>query len=276
MPELPEVETIRRTLEKKLPGNHITDVEITWPKAIRSPQPERFLEAVRGKEIKSLSRRGKYLLIHLSENLVLLVHMRMTGRLTYCTPQDPILKHTHVVFKLSNGHELRFSDARKFGRISLVPTPLLKEIPELKNLGPEPLDKSFTRDTLRKSMRRRRSRLKTLLLDQTFLAGLGNIYADEVLHRARLHPERLATNLNQREVGRLYRSIREVLQEAITHRGTTIRDYVDGNGNEGYFQKLLRVYGRENKPCFKCGKPISKVKINGRSTYYCSQCQKLK
>lgn len=274
MPELPEVETVRTTLAEKITGLSIEAVDILMPKIIRTPSPEEFCRRLTGQTILALDRRGKYLLVRLSGGLTLVIHLRMTGRLVYTTASTPPAKYTHVLFHLGNGEQLRFSDMRQFGRISLVENDALVLFPGLKDLGPEPLSTNFTREYLQRELRRRRTRLKPLLLDQTFIAGLGNIYADEALHRARLHPQRPASTLTSREAAALYRAIREVLTEGIAGRGTTFRDYVDGAGRRGGFQEKLRVYGRAGQPCRQCGKPVERIRISGRSAYFCPGCQK--
>lgn len=277
MPELPEVETVVRSLEQRLAGLTITAVDILMPKVIRHPKPEIFEEQIVGKQLSNrLGRRGKYLLLHLSGGLTLVVHLRMTGRLVYCDAELPLEKHTHVVFHLDNGKQLRFTDIRQFGRLQLVPTAEVSEMAGIKEMGPEPLDEAFSREFLKKEFRRRRTRVKPLLLDQCFIAGLGNIYADEALFRAKVHPERLAADLSAREVAGLHKSIVEVISGGIEHRGTTFRDYVDGEGRSGSYQHYLKVYNREGLPCANCGKPIERIKVAGRSSYYCPQCQKPK
>ncbi|HBC92195.1 MAG TPA: formamidopyrimidine-DNA glycosylase [Pelotomaculum sp.] len=275
MPELPEVETVRRTLESKLAGLKFTAVQILMPKVIKIPDPDQFQEMILDKKIIKISRRGKYLLLHLSEKYTLLVHLRMTGRLTYSEKEAPVAKHTHVVFTLSNGCQLRFCDTRQFGRLWLVAVASLEELAGFKDLGVEPLDDRFTRDYLKKELRRRHARIKPLLLDQTFIAGMGNIYTDEALHRAKINPERLSTTLTPHEIARLYHAIREVLQEGIENRGTTMRDFMDGNGRAGSYQELLQVYSREGEPCPHCSRPIVRKKVGGRSSYYCPFCQKI-
>jgi len=277
MPELPEVETVVRSLEKNLAGLIITSVNILMPKIIRYPKPENFVEQLVGRQIqKKLGRRGKYILIHLSGGLTLVIHLRMTGRLVYCEKDYPVEKHTHVIFHLDNGKQLRFSDIRQFGRMQLVPSAGIEALAGIKDLGPEPLDENFTREYLKKELRRRRTRIKPLLLDQEFIAGLGNIYADEALFRAKVHPERLAADLNAREVAALHKGIVEVISGGIEHRGTTFRDYVDGEGRSGSFQYHLKVYNREGLPCSRCGSPITRIKVAGRSSYFCPSCQKNK
>lgn len=273
MPELPEVETIKRSLENKLVGREITGVNVYLPKIIRLEDPQKFKRQILGKKITGLSRRGKYLLVRLTGGLTLVIHLRMTGRLLYMSPSCPV-KHTHVIFKFENGKELHFIDVRQFGRIILTPSDNLHMVPGLKDLGVEPLSDNFTSNFLRRELRKHRTKIKSLLLDQTFIAGLGNIYADEALHRARINPARTASSLNPREVTNLYHAIRDVLREGIENRGTTFRDYVDGDGRAGNYGELLRVYGREGQPCLECKTIISKVKLGGRSTYFCPRCQK--
>ncbi len=274
MPELPEVETVKRSLEKKLVGLAFNGVDLHMPKIVRLPQAEEFVNSLKGKKIKQLDRRGKYLMLHLSGNYTLVIHLRMTGRLVYTKPDTPLEKHTHVVFLLSNGDQLRYTDIRQFGRMLLAPTPELDTLPGLKDLGVEPLGEYFTREFMKKELKRRRTRLKALLLDQSFIAGLGNIYVDEALHRARLHPERLAVDLTPRETTRLFQAIKDVLTDAVNNRGTSFRDYVDGEGRPGNNQERLLVYSKEGKPCHKCGKPIHRIRVAGRSSYFCPHCQK--
>ncbi len=274
MPELPEVETIKRSLESRITGLTFSGVDLFTPKVVRFPEPRDFIGSLTGKKVKRVGRRGKYLLIHLAGNLILAVHLRMTGKLVCLPSGTPPSKHTHAVFKLSNGFELHFSDVRRFGRLALLEAGRLETWPGLKNLGVEPLSEDFTRGFLKKELKRRRTKIKALLLDQTFIAGIGNIYADEALHRARISPEKPAASLTPREVARLYRAVREVLEEAIANRGTTFRDYVDGMGESGTNQESLKVYGREGKPCSGCGYPIRRARLGGRSTYFCPECQK--
>jgi formamidopyrimidine-DNA glycosylase len=274
MPELPEVETVRQTLQPKLAGLKFCGARVYLPKIIKTPDPEEFVKEIKGKKIIKLSRRGKYLLLHLSDRYNLVVHLRMTGSLVYCDNGAPPARHTHVIFDLSNGAQLHFTDVLQFGQLWLVPCTSLDSLTGLKNLGVEPLEPQFTRDYLKRELRRRHARIKPLLLDQTIIAGLGNIYTDEALHRAKINPERLATTLTPREIASLYRAIKDVLQEGIDSRGTTVRNYVDGEGQSGSYQEQLRVYSREGEPCSHCGKTIVKKKVGGRSSYYCPACQK--
>lgn len=274
MPELPEVETIKRDLENNIIGLTISDVILLMPKIVRIPSPQDFIKNLTGKTIKKIGRRGKYILIHLSEKLTLVIHLRMTGSLVYCSSETPPQKYTHAIFELSNGCKLFFSDMRQFGRMVLIDSRELCYLSGYKDLGVEPLSDTFTRDLLKKELKGRRKKIKPLLLDQTFIAGLGNIYADEALHLAGISPDKLASILTHREIAHLYEAIRKVLSNGIANRGTTFRDYKDGMGKEGSNQDELKVYSREGKPCFNCGKPIIRIKLGGRSSYLCSECQK--
>ncbi len=269
MPELPEVETIRRTLAQHLPGRRICEVEIRLPKLV-SPEPERFQHLLRGQRFSSFARRGKLLLAHLSD-WVLLVHFRLTGQLIYLPKFTHEPRFTHLVFTLDQGY-LFYADLRQFGGLELVAEKDLVNHPFLKKLGPEPLDLDFQR--FYKLLQRRR-RLKALLLDQEVLAGLGNIYVDESLFRAGLHPERLASSLDRKEAQKLWQVIRQVLLKAIETGGSSVRNYVDGEGREGTFQNHHLVYNKKGEPCPRCAHPILYTKIAGRGTYFCPQCQPL-
>ena len=274
MPELPEVETIKRNMESLISGLTFKSINLIMPKVIRTPESQEFIENLCGKKVKKIGRRGKYLIIYLSDHFILVIHLRMTGKLIYEPPGTLPAKHTHVIFKFDNDCELHYSDIRQFGRMALMEADRMDTWPGLKNLGVEPLSEVFTRDFLKKELKRRRTKIKPLLLDQTFIAGLGNIYTDEALHRARINPEKSGSNLDSREVARLYLAIKEVLEQGIANRGTTLRDYVDGTGQSGLNQLSLKVYGREGDPCSICGQIIERMRLGGRSTYYCPKCQK--
>lgn len=286
MPELPEVETVRRTLERRLVGLAIEDVEPIHPQFIRYPGADEFLARVKGAQFTALHRRGKYLLIDLSTGDRLVAHLRMTGRLVYSAadpprPTDteglvPRPKHTHLVFHLSDGAELRYIDQRTFGGITLagpLGTPLPPGLAGLGAIGPEPLSPEFTAERLRHALRGRRAPIKALLLDQRLVAGLGNIYADEALYRARVHPEREGGSLRPAETDALHQAIRAVLETAIEVNGTTFYSYVDGEGNRGEMATLLNVYAREGEACRECGGPIERTRLGGRSTHFCPVCQ---
>lgn len=273
MPELPEVESIRLTLAKNTLGRRILDVGILWPPAAVSLPGEDFTELVKGKAIDSIDRRGKYLLIHLSKGLTMIVHFRMTGRLIYYPEKQPADKHTHVVFYLDEG-ELHYSDIRKFGRIQLVPTRKALESSSLAKLGPEPLEESFAFDKLGQRLAQKKSTIKAALLDQKVIAGLGNIYVDEALFRAGIKPGRNTSSLKVSEIILLYNSIYDILTEGIKAGGTSFRDYRDADGNRGLFQENLMVYGRGGQECKDCGERLVREKIAGRTTVYCPNCQK--
>lgn len=273
MPELPEVETISQSLRESISGLAVERVEIFHPQVIAAPEPQNFCRLIAGQKILGICRRGKYLLLNLSGELVLVVHLRMTGQLLYTTPGEPLARHTHVIFFLSNGAQLRYTDTRRFGRLWLLPRNSLQDHTGLAGLGVEPLSAQFSPAYLKEALAGRRTRLKTLLLDQRLVAGLGNIYADEALHRAGLHPLRPAHTLTPEEVNALYTAIKEVLQEGIAARGTTVRNYLDGKGRTGTFQEKLRVYRRQGQPCPRCGKPIARLVLGGRSSYFCPGCQ---
>ncbi|MGI6225538.1 MAG: DNA-formamidopyrimidine glycosylase [Peptococcales bacterium] len=276
MPELPEVETVRRTLEPKLLGKKIIDVEVNLPKLIKIPagDAQAFRSILMGQKFLETRRRGKYLLFVLDNDYVLVVHLRMTGRLLYVNKEEPVVKHTHLFFFLDDGNELRFHDTRQFGLIYLVPKGSLHLINGLKTLGPEPLSDDFTFACFEESLKGKKQRVKAFLLDQRCVAGIGNIYADEILFQAGIHPDETVDNLTQNDKNSLWIAIKDRLQKGVEHRGTSIKDYVDGFGNTGTFQHELRVYGKAGQPCFKCGALIERIKVAGRTTAYCPQCQK--
>ncbi|HWQ88917.1 MAG TPA: DNA-formamidopyrimidine glycosylase [Desulfitobacteriaceae bacterium] len=272
MPELPEVETICRTLQKLVTGLIITDVLVLWPAVVQNWQECNFREVVTGQKIVNIERRGKYLLFTLDKGWSLLTHLRMTGRWTYYAEKQAPERYTHLVFLLERG-ELHYSDVRKFGRIQLIPTELSLSSTSLAKLGPEPLKKDFTAEILQKHLATKKTNLKAALLDQKVIAGLGNIYTDEALFRAGIDPARKAGSLSAEENLKLYKAIKEVLIAAIACQGTSLRDYRNANGQEGGFQAFLQVYGRGNKPCLQCGQILKKVRLAGRTTVFCSHCQ---
>jgi formamidopyrimidine-DNA glycosylase len=273
MPELPEVQTVLATLQPRLLGLRIEQVEVFLEKIIKAPHPQEFVALLRGRSITGLRRRGKYLLLELDGSHLLAVHLRMTGRLVYSSPDTPRDKHVHLVFYLNNGDELRFQDMRQFGTMNLMPVASFEAFCSQKDLGPDALDPALTGDLFEKRFQGRRGQIKKLLLDQSPVAGIGNIYANEILWRVRIHPERTITSLTPVDMEGLYRAMRSVLEEAVAGRGTTLRDYVDGEGNPGNFQSQLAVHGREGEPCPKCGKEIIRLKTGGRSSFVCPGCQ---
>ncbi len=275
MPELPEVETIRRDLVPALVGRRIVGLELRWPRTLDRPPTRAEAEALLvGQRIVGLRRRGKYLLIDLRSGAILVIHLRMSGRLGSVAADSPEPAHLRACLLLDDGTELRFVDMRKFGRLYvLAGASELAEV--LVNVGPEPLDDRLTLAAFRERLAQRRTRLKALLLDQRFLAGLGNIYVDEALFRAGLHPLRSAGELTEREVARLYEACRGALTVAINNGGTTFRSYRDGWGRRGRHKELLLVYDREGQPCYVCGGEIEKLRVAGRGTHLCAVCQPL-
>ncbi len=270
MPELPEVETIARALREgkdgpPLPGKHIVAVTIKWPRHFERPKARTARKRLTGRRIESVSRRGKYLVMRLDEG-TLLIHLRMSGDLRLEPAGQPPGRFDHTIFHLGGDWELRFSDARKFGRIWWLQDPQL----ELGKLGPEPLSDDFTTDWLAAAANSRKRMLKPLLLDQSFLAGVGNIYADEALHRAGLHPRRRSDSLSNVEIEALYHGIREALSAGLRHCGASI-DWVYRGGD---FQNHFRVHRREGLPCPECGTPIERIVVGQRGTYLCPRCQR--
>ncbi|NMB12882.1 MAG: bifunctional DNA-formamidopyrimidine glycosylase/DNA-(apurinic or apyrimidinic site) lyase [Firmicutes bacterium] len=274
MPELPEVETIRRTLQERILHRRIQGVRVSYQKVLRNCTELEFNQALRDREFVQLDRRGKYLIAYLDSHNRVVIHLRMTGRLVVLPRDYPMEKHVSLQIYMSGEEELRLIDQRKFATVYLLQEPGFGPIKGLATLGMEPLEEGFTCIYLTEQVQGRTAAIKSVLLDQRRVAGLGNIYADESLYRAGIFPGRPAGSLSSTEINRLHQSIQRVIGEGIAHRGTTFRDYVDGDGRKGGFQELLRVYGREGEPCRMCGEPIGRVKLAGRSSFYCPLCQR--
>jgi formamidopyrimidine-DNA glycosylase len=274
MPELPEVETIAADLRPHLVGRTIVRCELRFPTIVRHPEPEVFLDLITGRRIEAVGRRGKFILIALESPRLLVVHLGMTGQLRLVDPATPIANHTHVILDLDDGKQLRYRDPRRFGRLLLGTEDELLASGTLPRLGPEPIDPEFDAEDLYVRFRKRRAPLKSVLLDQATIAGVGNIYADESLHRARLRPDRPAGGLSRKSVSRLHESLRESLETAIRNRGSSVDTYRDAWGEVGAQQEELRVYGRAGEPCLTCGRPLALVRIAGRSTVFCRHCQR--
>jgi len=273
MPELPEVETVKRTLNALVAGKTIRAVTVRLPRIIHRPEePEAFAAALEGRTILGIERRGKFLRF-LLDGLVLVSHLRMEGRYSVCPSDEPIEKHTHVLFHLTDGTDLRYKDVRQFGTMHLFRPGEEFGQPPLSKLGMEPLDNAFTAEALRRLLGGRKAPIKPLLLNQAYVAGLGNIYVDESLHKAGIHPERPAASLRPAEWTRLHEAIRCTLQEAVDAGGSSVRSYVNGQGELGMFQLRLYVYGREDEPCRTCGTAIVKTVLGGRGTHVCPVCQ---
>ncbi|MGQ4667438.1 DNA-formamidopyrimidine glycosylase [Metabacillus halosaccharovorans] len=274
MPELPEVETVRRTLIELVKGKTIKKVSIHWPKMIKKPDEiEQFKDALAGQTIHDVNRRGKFLKFIL-DDYVLVSHLRMEGRYGLFSANDQVEKHTHVLFTFTDNTELRYRDVRKFGTMHLFKKGEEEQYPPLSQLGPEPFSTQFTKEYLKERLAKTSRKIKTALLDQSVVVGLGNIYVDEALFRAGINPERTAGQLSNQEIERLHNEIVNTLNEAVAQGGSTIRSYVNTQGEIGMFQLQLYVYGRTNEPCKKCGRILTKTVVGGRGTHYCSTCQK--
>ncbi len=269
MPELPEVETIARGLQELLIGRQFIGVRVGWENLVARPTVEEFKRGLVGQRILGVKRRGKYLVFTLSSGGSLIVHLRMTGRLLIKNADDELDKHDHLIFELDDARELRFNEVRKLGRVYLVDN----EDEVVGDLGPEPLDDDFTSADFAALLSGRRGMIKPLLLKQQFMAGVGNIYADEALFAARIHPERRADTLTAEEAEGLYHALRQVLRQGIENRGTTLTAYRDAEGREGENQDYLRVFRRAGQPCPRCGTPIERTVVGGRGTYFCPKCQ---
>ena len=277
MPELPEVETLVRGLRETLPGRRILSVRLG--KTDFMDDPAAIERGAPGRRIEGVERYGKFLLLRLSPmhgaangnaaRASLLVHLGMTGRLAPSPSALPCEKHTHACFALDDGRELRYTDARRFGRMAFFEEGPLRE--QLRPLGADPLEVS--EEEFAQRIRTRRARIKALLLDQHVLRGVGNIYADESLWRAKIHPSRHGAQLTRRQTESLRCALREILERAILLRGSSISDFVDAAGEPGEYQRRHRAYAREGKPCYRCRTPIRRIQVAGRSSYYCPRCQ---
>ena len=274
LPELPEVETIAADLRPHLAGRTIVRCDLSFPAIVRHPEPEVFADSVAGMRIESVRRRGKYILLELGGDLLLVVHLGMTGQLRLVDADTPVLKHTHAIFTLDGGRHLRYRDPRRFGRLLLGTEESLRASRKMPKLGPEPIDPAFAPGELYERLRRRRTSLKAVLLDQAAVAGVGNIYADEALHKAGLRPDRIAASVSRRSAARLHESLRESLATAILNRGSSVDTYRDAWGELGGQQEKLLVYGRAGEPCFTCGRPLSVIHLAGRTTVFCRRCQR--
>jgi formamidopyrimidine-DNA glycosylase len=267
MPELPEVETIARKLKPDLIGRTILAADVRWPRTIAEPAAKKFAEQIRGQRVVDVGRRAKYVDIQLAD-FNLLVHLRMSGDLHIKDSTNHPEKHDRLIIKLTGSKILTFNDTRKFGRVWLVADP--GDI--LDKLGPEPLSREFTPQWLHKALQKKHRQLKPLLLDQSFLAGLGNIYVDEALNIAKLHPLRSSDSVTPGQAEALHGAIQGVLREGIRRSGASI----DWAYRGGEFQNYFRAYGREGKPCKNCGARIKRITVGQRGTHYCPRCQRLK
>jgi formamidopyrimidine-DNA glycosylase len=273
MPELPEVETVARGLREVLPGRRIVSVRLGKTDFIDDPAA--LEQDLPGSRFARIRRLGKYLVLDFeprktpAEETSLLVHLGMTGKISVCPPETPVPLHTHVFLALDDGRELRYNDVRRFGRMALLANGAHERV--LGGLGMEPLE--ISAGEFRRRIRERKSRIKAVLLDQRVMRGIGNIYADESLWRARIHPEKVGARLKDDELRRLHRAVQHILREAIRLRGSSISDYVDLDGGRGEFQQKHRAYQHDGKKCFRCGTIIRRIIVAGRSSHFCPQCQ---
>lgn len=291
MPELPEVETIVRDLNKKVLGRAFIDVWTDSKKIVKKPQNfEEFKKEIKRRKIEKVKRRGKNILLELSGGKALLVHQKLTGHLLLGNwekegevwkPQatgpleDPMNRFLHLIFWLDDGKQLALSDLRKFAKVELWDSQKLVKSKELKSLGPEPLEKSFTFQKFQEVLKQKKRKIKQILMDQTAIAGIGNIYSDEILFTAKIHPFKEVSKLNKLELKRIYQAIKKILKKAIELRGESISDFRDLEGKKGYFDKIRKAYRREGEKCPRCGTQIKRIKLGGRSAHFCPKCQKL-
>lgn len=274
MPELPEVETVKQTLKRLVQNKTIQHVEVFWPNIIKLPDDvEEFKVKLLQQTILDIHRKGKFILFELND-YILISHLRMEGKYSVHAGEEPVKKHTHVIFKFTDGQELRYNDVRKFGTMHIFNKGEELEKKPLNQLGPDPFDAAFTFDYFYQKLHKTDRVIKSALLDQSIVAGLGNIYVDETLFQAKVNPLKKANKLTKKEVKAIQEEAKIILQHAIELGGTTVRSYVNSSGEMGMFQQTLHVYGQENNPCKNCGKPIVKMKIGGRGTHVCMNCQK--
>ena len=280
MPELPEVENVKQGLNDIVVGETIEKVEVRWRRIIESPESESFSKKLMGQMIEKVDRRGKFLLFYFTDD-VMISHLRMEGKYNLVEPtKDWTLprrsNHTHVIFHLKSGKKLIYHDVRKFGRMSLVPKGEEFDHKSLAKLGPEPTAEDFVLEEMQEFLTRRTKAIKGVLLDQQIVVGIGNIYADEILFKAKVHPATPANRLTDAEEIRLHEAVLLILNNAIKSGGTTIRSYQNAFGDVGTYQNHLNVYGRDGQPCVNCETEIEKMKIAGRGTHYCPVCQAMK
>lgn len=274
MPEMPEVETIRKSLYENVVDKKIESVTVFLERLIKYPEPEKFTEILIGKTITELKRTGKYLRFIMSDDVELVVHLRMTGQLIYSDSQLDV-KYARLIIFFSDGSKLVYADLRTLGALYAVRKDELGVIKGLAAMGPEPLSEEFSLDYLMKTVASRRTAIKSFLLNQAYIGGVGNIYADEALFLAGIHPQRPASSLTENEIIKLYDAVNKVIGDGIADGGTTFRDYRDGNGEKGNHQDKLFVYQRTGEPCLKCQASIERLVIGGRSAHFCPKCQPL-
>ena len=275
MPEKPEVITVTKKLEKRLLNKKIISVDVRYPKMIDYPSVDLFTKNIKNQTFKSFTTRGKWIVCELDKDY-LLFHLRMEGKFFFRTKDDEYTKHEHVIFNLDDGQQLRFADVRKFGKVMLIPKDKLYDMKPYNELGKEVWDKDLTSKYLKEQFKNKSLPIKSLLLDQSIVTGIGNIYADEILYLSSIHPETKGSKLNDKELNSIISNSISVLDKAIEEGGTTIRSYTSEEGVTGMFQNNLYVHQRAKEPCRKCNTIIEKIRVGGRGTYFCPKCQKKK
>ena len=273
MPELPEVETVKETLKLKLIGKKIKDVKIYYDGIIAYPEIKEFSKQIKYLPIKDINRRGKWLMFDL-DKYYLLSHLRMEGKYFFKNKGDKLDNHEHVVFSLDSNEELRYRDTRKFGKMYLIKKEDINNVGPIKDLGLEPWDTNLTKEYLKDKYKTKKLPIKTVLLDQSIIVGIGNIYADEILFLSKLNPLIKCCDLKDDDLENIIKYTKEVLEKAIKLGGTTIRTYTSVDGVHGRFQNELLIHGKDKGICPNCGQAVSKIKVGGRGTYYCNNCQK--
>lgn len=291
MPELPEVETIVRDLNKTVKGLKITDVWASWKKIIKQPNYNEFVKQIKNQKILKTRRRAKYILIDLSGNKTLIIHQKISGHLLYGKweiknkevkslangplKDDPQNRFIRFILYLNNGKQLGLSDLRRFAKVLLVDTDEINEMKEIKELGPEPLDSSFSFRKFREILKNKRGKIKQVLMSQNVIAGIGNIYSDEILFEAKIHPLKEVQQLGDDDLRRIYQAMKKILQRAIVLQGDSMSDYRTIDGKKGRYQEVQKVYQQEGEKCYRCKGIIKRIKISGRSAHFCPACQKL-
>ena len=273
MPELPEVETVRRTLRKQILNEEFKEVYIYYPNIIEEPDVDTFKKELKNQKIIDMDRKGKWLIFVLNDYL-LLTHLRMEGKFFLRKHEDPLGKHEHVAFLFKSGLELRYNDTRKFGRMYLLDKSKAHDMKPLNELGLEPWDKELTSEYLLSKYKNKRLPIKTVILDQSIITGIGNIYADEILYKSKINPLKESYKLSKTECDEIIKNTKNILEKAIELGGTTIRSYESSEGVHGRFQQNLECHNHEGDPCPKCGQKITKIRVGGRGTYFCPKCQK--
>lgn len=285
MPELPEVQTIVNDLNKKIKGFVIQDVWSDWPKMIKTHSLRSLKNELRGLKVLKIRRRAKNIFIDLTNNKTLLIHLKMTGHPLIRDKNwqknpgalaQPVNQFIHFILKFKNGKELALSDLRKFAKIMLVNTNEVEELEEIKNLGPEPLERDFTFNKFLQVLKDKKGAIKKILQDQTVIAGIGNIYADEILWEAKVHPLSRAEKLSLQDFKNIFQGIKQILSQAIKLRGTSTSDYRDTAGETGDYQRIRKVYRRQNESCSRCRAKIKRITVGQRGTHFCPQCQRVK